>query len=102
MKKLFVVLGIFALASCSLQTKEVLIDDKYDVVVESNVIKGERVYFINAISIWTNQKPPLSKQQDIFIEAIEQVAGCPVVQSSIRWVDAGIASNATMRAAVSC
>ena len=102
MKRLFVVLGIFALASCSLQTKEVLIDDKYDVVVGSQVIKGERVYFINAISIWTDTKPPLSKQQDIFIEAIERVAGCPVVQNSIRWEDAGIASNAFMRAAVSC
>ena len=102
MKNLFVMLGIIALASCSVQTKEVLIDDKYDVVVGSQVIKGERVYFINAISIWTDQKPPLSKQQDIFIEAIERVARCPIVQSSIRWEDMGIASNAVMRAAVSC
>ena len=102
MKKLLIVFGMIALASCSLQTKEVLIDDKYDVVVGSQVIKGERVYFINAISIWTDQRPPLSKQQDIFIEAIERVAQCPVVESSVRWEDAGIASNAFMRAAVSC
>ena len=51
MKKLLIIFGMTALASCSLQTKEVLIDDKYDVVVGSQVIKGERVYFINAISI---------------------------------------------------
>ena len=102
MKKLFVMLGIIALASCSVQTKEVLIDGKYDVLVGSEIKNEERVYFVTAISLGTRERPPLSQEQEVYVKAIERVAQCPVVPSSIRWEDVGVASNAVMRATVSC
>jgi len=108
-KKIYLsLLSVLMLQSCGVQnpfdleTYNVVVRDKYDVVVGKQPISGEDQYFVNGISLWTDKRPPMSLQQEIYIEAIELASNCNVIDSSIRWEDAGILQNAIMRAAVKC
>jgi hypothetical protein len=87
-------------AACDVPT--IVVDGKYDVPVVKQHKNGEEVYQAVAIYYKTKNRPPQSIQQSVYIKAIEQYSGCEVIPESVRWVDAGVASNAAMTASVDC
>ena len=89
------------LSACA-DFKWVLVDGTYDVPIEVGEIRGETTYVVNAIYHETKNRPAPSIQQDVYVKAIEELSGCSVIPSSIRWKDGVGVHPIIMTANVDC